>query len=69
MGYCQFSSPGRDLALVSRQARRRCALGSTRLGATWLGLRAGASDRAARARDLIFFFVPGHDIDLRSRHG
>ena len=69
MGYCPFSSPARTLALVSQQAGRRCAPGSTQLGATWLGLRAGASnssrDSATRAHDLIFL-VLGLDINLRS---
>ena len=69
MGYYPFSNPGRDLALVSRQAGRRCGPGSTWLGATWPGLRAGVSnsarDRVASAHDLIFL-VPGRDINLRS---
>ena len=71
MGYYPFSSPGRDPALVSRQAGHRCAPRSTRLGATWPVLRAGASsnacDSAARAHNLIFL-VPSRNINLRSRY-
>ena len=63
MGYCPFSVLGSDIPLVSRQAGCRRVPGCTRAGATWPGLRIGASGSASATRLLMratwFFLAPG----------